>query len=735
MLSANLRRTIQSFSTWVLITSLVVFYPASAVAMRDNRKAQASPTVSPALSVAPTNSPGPSPEPSPVASPAATPAPTKNQAGPRKPTGEAGSSYTFNKVTGLWENDHYIWNPETGQSQPKQTPTYSYNPTTGMWDTTEWRYDAAQHEYMPNVVSTSQPPAGAQITDPQGDSTHSPGDRLTALTAAGENQPHSAKELASILASPLTGSTLKKTNSTTGLFDLFYNATISNTLDSLAQTGNAEVTKNSTGGDATTGDAQAIANIMNMMNSGINLLSGGNIVTFMRDIVGDVTGDLFLDPGQLPSSQQDTSNTSLTVNQQATGTINNDINLGAQSGNASVNKNTSAGSATSGDADVVANVVNMINSAIASNQSFLGVLNIRGNLNGDILMPPEALNKLLGSNAPSALVSNQSVTNQSLLAEINNQTSINNDVSLSALTGDAKVAGNTSAGSASSGNANTKLNVLNLTGSDTIGDNALLVFVNVLGKWTGLIVNAPAGSTAAALCSSTCQSTSQTDISGTVTSNNTNTINNKVVAGAKSGDSSVTKNTSAGSATTGDASASANIANLFNSKFDISKWFGVLFINVFGEWNGSFGIDTAAGNKPIGSGGSADPAAAAVKFVPRDAVRVSSLAAKSGAASNDMSATPPQTVSTDTQKNNDVRGAATLASRINTPPSSTVRNTPLSKYFFPSVMGSFAVGLFGLELLLRKRRDGYVWKVPERLAKRRVVLDSLSPKPRRRRLV
>jgi hypothetical protein len=39
-----------------------------------------------------------------------------------------------------------------------------------------------------------------------------------------------------------------------------------------------------------------------------------------------------------------------------------------------------------------------------------------------------------------------------------------------------------------------------------------------------------------------------------------------------------------------------NLVNIVNSHFSLSGWLGILFINVFGTWNGSFGVDTAAGN-------------------------------------------------------------------------------------------------------------------------------------------
>ncbi len=39
-----------------------------------------------------------------------------------------------------------------------------------------------------------------------------------------------------------------------------------------------------------------------------------------------------------------------------------------------------------------------------------------------------------------------------------------------------------------------------------------------------------------------------------------------------------------------------------------SDWFGVLFINVFGAWTGSFGVDTEAGGLASGGSGAGGPA-------------------------------------------------------------------------------------------------------------------------------
>lgn len=502
---------------------------------------------------------------------------------PDKPSGPDANTYTYNSSTGLWENAYYTWNPVTHQTTPKQPLTYSYNPATGRWDTTEWVYDATQGKYVPNVVSVSVNP------DPAITPTASPTTATTGSDGSG-------------IAKSGSGSNNNVDNSDTndGFFDGYYDASISNTVQSQATSGSALVAANTNAGSALTGNATDVTNIINVLASQWDLQGAGSLATFTKNINGDVTGDFTIDIADTgPDSSSVTTNqtnNNLTINNQGSGLIDNKINVGATSGNATVTANTHAGSATTGNATAVADVVNVINTAISAGQSFLGVININGNLNGDILLPPNFVDQLIKSGAPSSTVTiNQTQTNNIVVDNTNTQT-INNNVNLSAQTGGATVTDNTNAGSATSGNAATKLTVFNLTGSQVVGANSLLVFVNVQGQWVGLIMDAPAGSTTAALCGGNCQASTTTDNNINLTSDTHNTINNDITVAAQSGDATVANNTNAGSATSGNASASANLLNISGSNMSLSDWFGILFINVLGTWHGSFGINTDAGN-------------------------------------------------------------------------------------------------------------------------------------------
>jgi len=392
-------------------------------------------------------------------------------------------------------------------------------------------------------------------------------------------------------------------DSATYTFDTIQAVTVTNTITSTAQSGDAVVAHNTTAGNAQTGDALAMATVLNLLQSSTSLTGQASVATFHSDIVGDVFGDLLIDPSVLATVQGaggvEQSSADFTVHTDISGQITNDISLDVGSGDAAVLGNGTAGNATSGTATAVANVVNIMNSAISSGKSFLGFMNIYGNLNGDILLPPGALDTLLASNAPASSPGAKNVQTQT-----NDTQNVTNNVTATARSGDAAVDSNTTAGNATTGTAETKVTILNLTNKQVVAANSLLVFVNVAGKWVGAIMDAPQGSTSAVLASSVSQNTCQA-CNTDDTTNTTQNITNNINVNAHSGDATVQGNDTAGTARSGSAKASVSVANIMNSTFSLADWFGVLFVNVFGTWNGSFGIDTAAGELPdVPSGGS-----------------------------------------------------------------------------------------------------------------------------------
>lgn len=625
----------------------------------------------------PTSDPGPKDTPGNTSTPGPkgtpgntdTPGPTSTP-GPNKPTGADTSTYKFNKDTGMWENDHYIWDPATGQSKPKKDPGYHYDPVTKTWGTDKWVYDAASGKYVdapepinPQLAKLLGLIAPVKSTDPSSltDYDHN------SINGTGGNSKNS----------------ITNNHGNNGFFDLFSKNEVNNYYDLAALSGKAGVTGNTLAGNAQSGAVAAMANIVNLLNSLWNL-TGGKLLLMFRNIFGDVNGDIRLDPDALaaqagttggssslgasvtntgPNSNNSIShngNDNLTINASTKNSINNNYKINATSGDADVSRNTQAGNATSGAATILLNLINFINSSITSGQSFFAILNIFGNFNGDVLFPPGFIDSILNNTSSQELSpssgsisgtgpnSNNTIqgNNTNNLAVNNNSSNaINNNINSNAQSGSANVSKNTQAGTATTGTAKTNLTLLNLTGQSIVGKNVILVFVNVLGKWVGLIMNAPAGTHTAVLgggasihanTANTGPNSNNTisandNNSTTLTSNVKNTINNNIDLNAKSGNANVSNNSIAGGATSGDANIASSVLNISFSDLALSNWFGILFINVFGNWFGSVGVDTPAGNPPTpvsplsgGSHGGPSQAASFIGFTPHQNVAGSS---------------------------------------------------------------------------------------------------------------
>lgn len=516
------------------------------------------------------------PVPETVAPPPTTSSPTTEQTTQTTPTTEEkDNKYTYNPTTGKWENGTYAWDPNTQQTAPLTQPNYSYNPETNRWDTTDWVYSPEESKYIPPTQtkpSVVVPSANVNITQPASEN-------LPTNQAISISQPESSGEL--------------KINqpSNNDYYNLFFNASISTTHSSHAVSGNASILQNTLAGNAISGNASAMVNIINMIQS-VWGWQGLLPEFYTANIQGDYYGDILINPTNLASNDGCNCQDTL-VNSTINASIENNVDLIAKSGDVVVANNTQAGDARSGDATAIANIINLINTSMVAGKSFIGNININGNLEGDILMPENFLDSLVASNIPS-----MDVNLKNTGINLDDSTQITNNINTIATSGEANVSNNTQAGSATSGDAQTNARIFNLTNRSVVGQNALLVFVNVAGEWAGFITDAPAGATVAMLGSGITKNTCMIcSTSGTTVDLSSKTsITNNIDINATTGSADVSHNTIAGSATSGDATAMANTANFSTSNVSFSGWFGILFINVLNNWLGSFGTNTAYGN-------------------------------------------------------------------------------------------------------------------------------------------
>lgn len=518
--------------------------------------------------------------------------------GTSKPTGSSSHTYSFNPESCLWENQYYTWNPVTKVKSPRYSQEYVYNPETNKMERTMWTYSAAKGKYISYVQVKPEPkpeePKAESNTNPESGSNHV--DELNSGSNTGGTQKSTIDT-----TGPYSENSIESDSELNAALDYYNGIGVTNNISSYAGSGDASVIGNTLGGNATSGDADAVANILNMLQSSWDP-TNGSIATFNADIY-DHTGDLLLDPSAIINTGPNSSNNidkdknaNLDINIQNDGKIVNNLDLTAESGDANVEYNTIGGDAKTGDATATANIFNLINSMISPVSSFIGTINIFGDLDGDILLPT-LLSSIINTGPGSEnSINNDSDTDVDITSYDNK--SIANNTNLVAESGDATVKENTHGGNATTGNAETNLNVFNMTGQEVLGDRGLLVFTNVLGYWDGYLFDGPKGANSILGTGpgsiQAINSDTNTDIDIDTASDSA--IENNINLTARSGNANVTGNTKGGNATTGNATATANIVNLINSQLDFSDWFGVLFINVFGDWFGSLGRDTEAGN-------------------------------------------------------------------------------------------------------------------------------------------
>ncbi len=520
------------------------------------------------------------------------------------PTGAGSHTFIYDEINCTWENTYYSWNPVTKQYTAKYSQAPVYNPDTNAYEHTIWEYISSDGQYQPRVLSTpatvaqqvaaGDPPPATQQTDATGQTTGNG----TLAQSNGTSTVDNGNGTDS-------NNTVLNNNNTIINADLSNYASVLTSLDSNATSGNAYALQNTTVGNVGTGDAAAVANILNMIQSSWNP-ANGDLNLFSADLYNNYFGDLLFDPSIALGNGTDSTNNianngtqSLTLNVEENASIQNDINLSAQSGDANANENTTVGNVSTGDAYVVANLINMINSMITTGESFIGNINLYGDLNGDILLPSSILEILLGNGTGSTntIGSNQ---NTDIDADINTNSSITNNTDLTASSGNAEANANTTVGDVGTGDASTNVNEQNIIGQNIQGTKGLLVFVNVLGTWVGMLFNAPG--------TSSIVGGNGTDSTNSIANNTTTNadinvdrnyeIVNNLNLDAASGNATANANTDVGNVSTGNASSSANILNLIDSNVNFTDWFGVLFINVFGNWQGSFGVNTAAGGSP-----------------------------------------------------------------------------------------------------------------------------------------
>lgn len=341
-------------------------------------------------------------------------------------------------------------------------------------------------------------------------------------------------------------------------------------------------------GDGTTidtGDADATAASVNDVNTNI---VGTDVAKEVVVKDGSDDGDIDLleafvgtraENGDNPKSvSPDGSGTGATVVNGNEAALENTVAAQADTGDNAIEGGGDAAVGT-GDATAVASVVNIVNTTLVGSNGLLAIVNIVGDYAGDVILPGEGLLSFGGGGSGGlGMVENE------------NEAIIENTIVASADTGN-NVVEDSDEAAVVTGDAVAAAESETVVNTNFVGDNWLLVVVNVFGEWLGDIVDGEdqdgdgvigflfgGGEEGGTGCETGCGDI--VSISG----KNVASIRNTVTATANTGGNSITGADDA-AITTGDATAVAAAFNFVNNNVVGSNWlFGI--VNVFGRWSG-----------------------------------------------------------------------------------------------------------------------------------------------------
>ncbi len=471
-------------------------------------------------------------------------------------------------------------------SAPKPTPTLP----SGQSTTTS-----------PQTVSGAtigDTPSGAVVNSGNGEGSTNTGSSTTNNTT-NTNQNNSANVNTTLNQSAVTGS--NRANDNIGG-------------DVTVKSGDANVSGTAITGVNSNLDNVAVSefNVNDVQNGDLILNSASHCISGCGSTAPNVVINKGNGEDSTNTANSTTNNTDNTF-QNNDATIGTDMNLVADSGHNRAHDNIDGDtSVESGDANVSANALTLANNNIEGGKVQYNVVNIYGELHGDIILPEEevanpsatmnANNGANSTNTASNTTNNTDTTNQS------NNANINNNLNLNASTGDNYASDNGGGANVSSGDTKVTANVLNVANSNIDGQTMWLVIVNQAGKWVGKLLGADgnmAGSDGTEFIvnddgsitasnngngeGSTNNASSTTNNTNTTTQSNNATINNNLNLSANTGDNRSHDNLGGDNTVkSGDATIIANLINFVNNNISGNGKLVVTVVNVFGSWFGDF---------------------------------------------------------------------------------------------------------------------------------------------------
>ncbi len=375
---------------------------------------------------------------------------------------------------------------------------------------------------------------------------------------------------------------------------------VDNEVEVKADSGENQANENS--GDVTidTGEADAAANLLNLLNT--NIVGSDFAFYFVGDM--DLSGsDIDLnklwkelsanvDPSGLEiKNKEELSSLQVINDNQAV--LTNLVLVTSNTGSNQADENFGDVEINSGNASSLANVINFVNLNINGSKFIIPVINILDDFQGDIILPSKEKFSLteeqVGQLPEDFLFINE------------NQAEIDNELTASANTGENETQNVEKDSEVNTGDAQSQANTLSFVNQNILYNNWFKLLISNLGNWTGKIYGWSSPEAVEDLSDLGLISLEKNNLpnGGGDNKNKDNSspdrifansnqakVNNKIDIQANTGQNKINQAGGNAEIKTGSAKALGNLLNFVNINIWGSRWFFGL-INILGNWNGN----------------------------------------------------------------------------------------------------------------------------------------------------
>jgi len=396
-------------------------------------------------------------------------------------------------------------------------------------------------------------------------------------------------------------------------------ATVENTADIQADTGDNEASGNNGSSTIDTGDATAILDVFNLVNT--NIIDSNGLIVLLSNLKKKLLDfDLrkwapFMDGYGGSCGEGCYRFGDLEIQTKNDGSISNSIVVRANTGGNEASGNAGDATIETGDAYAAANVINFANTNIVNSNYLLFIANNFGSFMGDIVFPNS-------SSFFSSLFSAPAQVYDETTIENTNNAAISNTVEVGAEAGGNEANGNGTS-IIQTGDSSAAANIFNQANVNLFGGNSFVALIRVSGDWSGNVFGLPEGiswsqtpggimlysddmnigemgSSAELPPCEECTEESEGEKGGkgskaehsefSVENTNNATITNDIQVFALTGENQANGNGKGASIQTGKAQAVANVVNIANTNIIGKNWLFAIF-NILGDFEGniSFG--------------------------------------------------------------------------------------------------------------------------------------------------